>query len=206
MHSDDLVAQLATDVDGHFERLVLTYQDRLYAFALRLSANPQDAEEIAQDTFVRAYHALKRYKAGRIRTMALKPWLYQIALNVFRNRVRARRLAFISLDSLGDGANVEPEDDESNRPEPMAERAEREGELAAQVAALPERYRLPVLLRYVGELDYAEIAAVLGQPVGTVKSNVHRGLQRLRLAMVDTDDGSAAKGHLKEAEVTDGGI
>ncbi|MER3459108.1 MAG: hypothetical protein C4309_11220, partial [Chloroflexota bacterium] len=58
-------------------------------------------------------------------------------------------------------------------------------ELVAQVAALPERYRLAVLLRYVGELDYAEIAAVLGQPVGTVKSNVHRGVQRLRLAMAE---------------------
>ncbi|MER3459109.1 MAG: RNA polymerase sigma factor, partial [Chloroflexota bacterium] len=91
MHMDDLAAQLATGVDSHFERLVLAYQDRLYAFALRLSANPQDAEEIVQDAFVRAYHALKRYEAERIRTMALKPWLYQIALNVFRNRARTRR-------------------------------------------------------------------------------------------------------------------
>lgn len=183
MHMDDLAAQLATGVDSHFERLVLAYQDQLYAFALRLSANPQDAEEIAQDTFVRAYHALKRYEAERIRTMALKPWLYQIALNVFRNRARAGRLALVSLDSLGDGAGMEPEDDEGDRPEPITERAERERELMAQVAVLPERYRLAVLLRYVGELDYAEIAAVLGQPVGTVKSNVHRGVQRLRLAM-----------------------
>jgi RNA polymerase sigma-70 factor (ECF subfamily) len=185
MHVDDLAAQLATDVDGHFERLVLAYQDRLYAFALRLSANPQDAEEIAQDAFVHAYHALKRYEAERIRTMALKPWLYQIALNVFRNRARARRPAFVSLDSLGDGAGMEPEDDEGDRPEPITERAERERELVAQVAALPERYRLALLLRYIGGLDYAEIAAVLGQPVGTVKSNVHRGVQRLRLAMVE---------------------
>lgn len=185
MHMDDLAAQLATGVDSHFERLVLAYQDRLYAFALRLSANHQDAEEIAQDAFVRAYHALKRYEAERIRTMALKPWLYQIALNVFRNRARARRLALVSLDSLGDGAGMEPEDDEGDRPELITERAERERELVAQVAALPERYRLAVLLRYVGGLDYAEIAAVLGQPVGTVKSNVHRGVQRLRLAMAE---------------------
>ncbi len=185
MHMDDLAAQLATGVDSHFERLVLAYQDRLYAFALRLSANPQDAEEIAQDAFVRAYYALKRYEAERIRTMALKPWLYQIALNVFRNQARARRLALVSLDSLGDGAGMEPEDDEGDRPELITERAERERELVAQVATLPERYRLAVLLRYVGELDYAEIAAVLGQPVGTVKSNVHRGVQRLRLAMAE---------------------
>lgn len=185
MPIDDLAAQLATDVDSHFERLVLTYQDRLYAFALRLSDNPQDAEEIAQDTFVRAYCALKSYNAERIRTMALKPWLYQIALNVFRNHVRARRPALVSFDSLDDSTGMEPEDEEDSQPEPRAENAERERELAAQVAALPERYRLAVLLRYVGELDYAEIAAVLGQPVGTVKSNVHRGLQRLRLAMAE---------------------
>lgn len=183
MHTDDLAARLATDLDGNFERLVLSYQDRLYAFALRLSGSPQDAEETAQDAFIRAYHALKRYDAGRIRALALKPWLYQIALNVFRNRARDRRLRLVSLDGLGDGAEAEPEDDESGRPEPMAESAERERELAAQLAALPERYRTAVVLRYVGDLDYAEIAAVLGQPVGTVKSNVHRGVQRLRLAM-----------------------
>ncbi len=183
MHIDDLAAQLATDVDSHFERLVLAYQDRLYAFALRLSNDPQDAEEIAQDAFVRAYRALKSYDPERIRAMALKPWLYQIALNVFRNRARGRRLALVSLDRLHEGAGMEPEDDESGRPEPRAESAERERDLAAQVAALPERYRLALLLRYVGDLDYADIAAVLGQPVGTVKSNVHRGIQWLRLAM-----------------------
>jgi RNA polymerase sigma-70 factor (ECF subfamily) len=183
VHTDDLAAQLATDLDGSFERLVLAYQDRLYAFALRLSDNPQDAEEIAQDAFVRAYHALQSYDADRVRTMALKPWLYQITLNVFRNRARGRRLQLVSLDGLGDGAEAEPEDDESGRPEPMMESVERDRELAAQVAALPERYRVAIVLRYVGELDYAEIAAVLDQPVGTVKSNVHRGIHSLRMAM-----------------------
>jgi RNA polymerase sigma-70 factor (ECF subfamily) len=180
-----LAAQLAAHLDRSFERLVLTYQDRLYAFALRLSGSPQDAEEIAQDAFVRAYHALQGYDAARTRALALKPWLYQITLNVFRNRVRGRRLPLVALDGLGDGAEPEPEDDAAWQPEPHFEHAEAESALAAQVAALPERYRVAVVLRYVQELDYAEMAAVLGQPVGTVKSNVHRGIQMLRMAMTE---------------------
>ncbi len=146
----------------------------------RFHETPHNAEEIAQDAFVRAYHALKSYGADRIRTMALRPWLYQITLNVFRNRVRGRRLQTVSLDGFDDGAEPEPEDDESGRPEPALESAEREDQLAAWVAALPERYRVAVVLRYVEDLDYAEMAAVLGQPVGTVKSNVHRGIELLR--------------------------
>ena len=61
MHDEDLSAALAADLDGHFEHVMRLYQDRLYAFALRLIGNPQEAEEIAQDSFVRAYQALAKY-------------------------------------------------------------------------------------------------------------------------------------------------
>jgi len=65
VHAQELSAALAADLDGHFEHLVVTYQDRLYAFALRLSDSPQEAEEIAQDSFVRAYRALAKYSGER---------------------------------------------------------------------------------------------------------------------------------------------
>ena len=85
-----LAAALADDLDAHFERLVRVFQDRLYGFALRLTRSPQDAEESTQDTFVRAYRALEKYDTQQRRTLLLKPWLYRIALNVVRNRVRGR--------------------------------------------------------------------------------------------------------------------
>ena len=98
-------AALAEDLDGQFELLVRTYQDRLYSFALRLSRSREDAEEIAQDAFVRAYRALKTYAPERIAALSLRAWLYQIALNVTRNRFRRRRPVHVSLEGpAGEGA------------------------------------------------------------------------------------------------------
>jgi RNA polymerase sigma-70 factor (ECF subfamily) len=184
-----LIKLLAEDLDAHFETLVQAYGNRLYAFALRLTGSPPDAEEIAQDAFVRAYQALRRYEPARIRDLAVRPWLYQIALNVARNRVRGRRLRLVPLESTdedGDGGlgrPIEPVADERDGPEATVARREQGAELAALVAALPGRYRAAVVLRHVEELSYGEIAAVLGQSVGTVKSNVHRGVRILRDAI-----------------------
>jgi RNA polymerase sigma-70 factor, ECF subfamily len=180
VHAQDLPAALAADLDGNFEQLVSAYQDRLYAFALRLTGSPQDAEEIAQDAFVRAHQALVTYPAQRISELVLRPWLYQIALNVFRNRRRRRPLQLVSLGEAGEGMDVDLEDDKAERPDAALEHAELRDRLGALVAALPERYRLSVVLRHVQGLGYAEIAALLRQPVGTVKANVHRGLRFLQ--------------------------
>lgn len=178
----DLQAALAADLDSCFERLVLTFQDRLYAFALRLTHSPQDAEEIAQDAFVRAYRALAGYAPERVATLALRPWLYQIALNVFRNRVRGRQLKLVPLDDVGEDREGELADDHE-LPDVALERSEREHELSALVAALPERYRIAVVLRHVEGFGYGELAELLSQPVGTIKANVHRGTRLLRVAL-----------------------
>ncbi|HLQ61759.1 MAG TPA: sigma-70 family RNA polymerase sigma factor [Candidatus Acidoferrales bacterium] len=157
-----------------FERMVLDHQDRLFAFGLGLSGSRADAEEIAQEAFLRAYRALLSYPEQRLRELKVRPWLYQIALNVFRNRVRGGRPPLGSL----------------NGSEPSRERGPEETvvgtqEVVRRLAALPARYREPLVLRYVQDLPLAEVAAVLGQPVGTVKSNVHRGLQQLRGGLSD---------------------
>lgn len=207
MREEALPAELAADLAGSFERLVLIYQGRLYGFALRLSGSPRDAEEIAQDTFVRAYRALEHYPPERVRVLALRPWLYQIALNVARNRVRGRRPRLVSLEATdgrdGNGARpgVHPAlvDDERARPETLVERAEGGAELGRLVAALPGRYRAAVILRHVEGLSYAELATVLGQPVGTAKANVHRGVRTLREALVARDAAiDAADGRTRE--------
>lgn len=180
MGEQDLPAELAVELDGSFERLVVTYQDRLYAFVLRLIGVPQDAEEIVADTFVRAYQALARYPAERIQELVLRPWLYQIALNTFRNRVRGRRLPLVPLDGIGEHTDLACEPDGTGQPERVGERAELREKLAVLIAALPERYRVAVVLRHIQGFEYGEIGEILGQPVGTVKANVHRGLRRLR--------------------------
>ena len=162
-------------------------QDRLYLFALRYCACPSDAEEIVQDAFVRAYRALCVYPCDQRATLQVKAWLFQITLNVARNKARRARPRTVPLDAPDDDGTprFDPAADPREGPEPLAEASEHGRELGALVAALPERYRAPVILRHVNELSYDEVAALLGQPVGTVKSNVHRGVRLLRQRLHD---------------------
>jgi RNA polymerase sigma factor (sigma-70 family) len=170
----ELTERLAAGVDGAFELLVRAYQHRLFAFALSLSGNAADAEEIAQDAFLRAHRALRGYGAERIRELRLGAWLHRITLNVMRNRVRRRGLRVVPLESAPEPA------DRAIGPEAQAERRVQMVELANLVSGLPEHHRNAVVLRCVQGMTYAEAADVLGQPEGTVKSNVHRGLVALR--------------------------
>jgi RNA polymerase sigma-70 factor (ECF subfamily) len=188
-------AALAADLDSSFEQVVVAYQHRLHAFALRMAENPQDAEEITQDAFVRAYRALSRYPASRIRTLALRPWLYQILLNVFRNRVRQRRLQLVPLDQGNEG-ELELEGGTEARPDTALERAEIKASLDALVAALPERYRLAVVLRHIQGFSYGDMAMVLKQPIGTVKANVHRGVRMLRQALDGQKQAESSRVHM----------
>jgi RNA polymerase sigma-70 factor, ECF subfamily len=179
--TDDLSVRLAADLDGHFEELVRTFQDRLYGFALRLTSSPQDAEESIQDCFVRAYRALGRYPKERVATIRLKPWLYQIALNVVRNRVRGAHPPEGAID--GPIADRLASKSQEEQPESAALGYEEQKRLANALRELPERYATAVVLRHVQGLSYQEAAQVLDQPVGTTKSDVHRGLRLLRAAL-----------------------
>src|SRR5437773_7813059 len=89
--TDALTERLAADLDSAFESVVRDHQDRLYSLALRYLANASDAEELTQDAFVRAYRALERYDAERIRTLDLRAWLTTILLNLCRNHAAAAR-------------------------------------------------------------------------------------------------------------------
>jgi RNA polymerase sigma-70 factor (ECF subfamily) len=112
-----------------------------------------------------------------VRELKQKAWLHRIAVNVMRNRVRGVRPRLVELNGS--------ESDHAPGPEARAMQRAQMDDLAARVAELPRRYREAVVLRHVQELSYAEVAETLGQPVGTVKANVHRGLKLLR---GDNDD------------------
>ena len=178
----DLLRGFVRREGAAFERLVRAYQDRLFNFALRYCGSAQDAEEVVHDAFVSAHRALYvRLTPERVLGLALTPWLYRIVLNTARNRARRRQLAITTL----------PEGDETV-PSALASTGGPEGEaeshatrtaIVAALRALPDRYRAAVILRLVEGLGYAEIAAATGQPVGTVKSNVHRGVLLMRPAL-----------------------
>jgi RNA polymerase sigma factor (sigma-70 family) len=208
MCNDDmlLARRLADDLAGGFEDLALAYAGRLYAFALRLGASREDAEEIAQDTLMRAYRALAGYDAPRRRELRLRAWLFAIAVNVRRNRVRGRQLPSVPLeprrDDDGDETRTAAHElaaDTRETPEARAEAGETRRELAAALLTLPARLREAVVLRHVQGLSYAEAAEALGGiPVGTVKAQVHRGTRLLRTAL-EARDGAHAVGGVGDA-------
>jgi RNA polymerase sigma-70 factor, ECF subfamily len=184
MEEKILAEELSRNLNRNFERLVEAYQDRIYSFALRLTNHAQDGEDIAQEGFVRAYRALKTYPAERIRSMELKPWLYRIVLNVFRNRRRGFRPAILPLRETDAYPGTEGGREADPSPQALLEGSERRQQLTQALSSLPGKYRTPVILRHVEGLTYGEMSEILGQPAGTLKSNVHRGLQLLRKAWV----------------------
>jgi RNA polymerase sigma-70 factor (ECF subfamily) len=187
MDTDTALAhRLARDLDGTFESLVRAHQDRIYSIALRFLQDPRDAEEVAQDAFVRAYRALGGYEMERVSQLAIRPWLATIVLNLCRTRARRRVTAGplpLSLDAAGPGTGLaEPRTDERYSPVETVARRDARARWASLVAELPPAYRAAVVLRHVDGLTYPELAAALGRPEGTVKAQVHRGLAILRAA------------------------
>ncbi len=185
--SEYLPSLLARDLNYAFERLVLTYQDQLYAFVLLRIGNSQAAQEIVQHALERAYYALKNYSSQQILTLKLEPWLYEITRNVFYNytrerQTRASRLPSIPLD-LSEGSLLHDVEDQSPGPDEEVCRRESQWELEMQVSLLPDLYRETMKLYYFNNLTYREIAAQLNQPIGTVKTTVHRGTRLLRKAL-----------------------
>jgi RNA polymerase sigma-70 factor (ECF subfamily) len=173
--TDELCERLATDVDEAFPELVAAHQDLVYGVALRVTRDDANAQDVAQDAFVRAYRALKRYPEGQVREMRLRPWLARIALNTARNSLRTRH----DHADLADAAEAATPGDGPTR---IAERNDERQMWARLLGGLPDRYRLAVGLRYVDDLSYPELAETLGRPLGSVKSDVHRGTALLRAA------------------------
>ncbi len=164
-----------------FETIVDEYQRRLYGFALRMTGNREDAEEIVQDAFVRAFRALGKMSAEQRAELRLQPWLYTITLNVTRNRLRSKRPPNVALDALADpdallrGASEGPE-----RPEAIVERSSDMVLVERALLQLPMHLRAAATLRFIEGRSHPEIAEILNQPIGTVKSHVHRAVRILR--------------------------
>jgi len=181
-HHPELPARLARDLDGSFEALVVAYERLVFGLALRVVGDRADAEEVAQDTFERAYWALAGYPAERVAAMALRPWLATIARNLARNRLRRRPPPARPLED-GDGQPLAVAAPAAAEPAQVAERRSDRELLAELLAGLPRGQREAVVLRHVEGLAYAEVAEVLGRPVGTVKTHAHRGVRQLRVEL-----------------------
>jgi RNA polymerase sigma-70 factor (ECF subfamily) len=164
-----------------FDRIVDDYQRRLYGFALRMTGNREDAEEIVQDAFVRAYRALGKMSLEQRSELRLQPWLYTITLNVTRNRLRSKRPVNVALDALADpDALLRESHDGPARPETIVEQNAEVALVEKALLQLPMHLRAAATLRFIEGRSHPEIAEILHQPIGTVKSHVHRAVRILR--------------------------
>ena len=170
-----LCSRLAGDVDAAFPDLVRALQDGVYSGARRLVPTEADAEDVTQETFVRAYRALHSYELGRIQELHLRGWIWTIALNLCRNRARTRsRRPTLALTDGFEPAAPGP------GPEAIALAGAATDAWALRLGRLAGPQRHAIVLRHVAGLSYAEIAQASGRAEGTVRSDVHRGIDRLR--------------------------
>ena len=155
-----------------FEDLVMTYQHRVFGVALRMLGNAAEAQEVAQEAFIRAHRALGDFRGDA----KLSTWLYAITSRLCLNRLASgeRRLVRQGEDALLRLADAAP------RPDVALERSELEAALQRAVAELPEDGRIVVVLRDLEGLSYEEIAQVLELPLGTVRSRLHRARADLK--------------------------
>jgi RNA polymerase sigma-70 factor (ECF subfamily) len=168
---------MTTDGVPSWEEVARDHGRFLYNVAYRLSGNDDDARDLVQESLLRVRRGLETYQPG-----SLEGWLARIVTNVFLDEVRRKRRR--PEQALPDDPDfVLP----STAPADEVARAARlSDEVQAALAALPEEFRVPVVLRDVADRTYEDIAATLDVPVGTVRSRLHRGRRLLRAALVES--------------------
>ncbi len=163
-----------------FEELVRRYDRKLYNVALRLTGNPDEAKDLAQEALLRAYRGFNRFQLGT----SFEKWLFRIASNLYIDKLRKQRnVRFESLDEPVPTATGQIEKalpDWSTNPEDVAEQNELAGEIQAALQSLPINYRMAVVLYDLEGFSYEEISGILRCSIGTVRSRIHRGRRLLR--------------------------
>ncbi|HEY3266597.1 MAG TPA: RNA polymerase sigma factor [Armatimonadota bacterium] len=183
----ELVREAQQGAPGAFDALFDRHYAKVFHFALQMDGSRDNAADIAQTAFVKAYGALPRMRDGQ----ALLAFLYRVSLNIVRDRAKsARRKPWIRLAELwhgreGEETGPEPSEmaDPSLDPQGITIAVERDAALRTAIQALPLEFREVVVLHHIEAMDVREIAGLLGVPEGTVKSRLGRARGRLRAAM-----------------------
>ena len=165
-----------------FEEIVTMFQHRLYQVCYRMLGNRQEAEDIAQEAFVRAYVNIHTYDQKR----KFSTWLFRTATNLCIDRIRKKKPDYyLDAEVPGtEGLNMYSQIAASgDLPEEEVEKMETQERIQYEIGRLPDKYRSVIILRYMEELPLQEISDILELPLGTVKTRVHRGREALRKQM-----------------------
>ncbi len=172
-----LLVQRARSGDPQaFGELALMHQTFVYNLALRALGDSNEAQDLAQEAFLRAWQGLPNFRGGS----SFRTWLYRIVMNLCYNRSPQLKRSLNQIDIEGDEAQEWRWAVDELGPEQTLEAGELRAYLHQQIERLPANYRLLVMLRYQQDLSYEEIAQVLGMPVGSVKTGLFRAHNRLK--------------------------
>jgi len=182
MRDEDLIVLVQQGQRKAYDILVTRYKNRLYNFILKMVANPTEAEELTQETLIRAYIYADKYREiARFST-----WLFTIATNLVRNNIRKikRRPYTVAIDPAPDEDKmpVDPVDNSADPSEDI-QRQELADLISEATSQIPEKYRIPFLLREIEQMSYEEIQEATGLKLGTVRSRINRARTRFRKAI-----------------------
>ena len=173
------IKQLKKGDQDAFADIVDFYKDKIYQLCYRMVGNAHEAEDIAQEAFIRAYINIHSYDLQR----KFSTWLYRIATNLCIDRIRKKKPDYyLDAEVAGtEGLNMYSQvAADGLLPEEEVENIELQGEIQQQILKLPDKYRSVIVLKYIDELSLKEISEILGLPVNTVKTRIHRGREALR--------------------------
>jgi len=194
MDQDDraIVAAVLGGQQHRFAELVTRYQSQIVNYVCRMLGNYEDAVDLSQDVFLKAYSALGSYKPQ----YPFAAWLFRIARNAAIDEIRKRRVVTVSLDApveLEDGSVGREVESPGLDPEEAYLGVELGDRVSAAIDELPEKYREAIILRHAAELSYDEIAEALELPLGTVKTRIFRARDALRRSLGDLLDDDSEK-------------
>ena len=206
-YEEKLIKEFKEGNRERFDELVSSYGPKLYRFAYGLLGNHHDAEEVVQDAFVRAFHALDNFRGDS----SFETWMHRITMNLARNKFHWNRrrgegmkisLSDPESNPLEDGGDYDLElPDATHSPDALLEKVELEDNVVKGIRNLPESLREAMILRHLKDMPYDQIASVLECKIGTVKSRIARGRELLREFLTRMDSDSAASGKGRSASV-----